>query len=273
MEQLNKKIETKVGIFILAGLTALLATILALGGDKSLFTRYVRIETGFSEVQGLFPGSVVSLSGVPVGNVEAIDFRPSDNQLRVTLRIARDFQPRLLEGTVAEIRTQGALGDKFVYLIPGPPSAPRLTDGAIISSIETDLMKMLTSREDGVARVIDLIKEIHVLVATLNQNGHTAQLMANMSDAAIRLKATLVQLDAILGEFRSEIPENKRVKQALTSLASILEKVDQGQGTLGQLINDPSLHQNLKSLLGGSARNRYMKDMLRQTLRESESGQ
>jgi phospholipid/cholesterol/gamma-HCH transport system substrate-binding protein len=62
------------------------------------------------------------------------------------------------------------------------------------------------------------------------------------------------------------------LRQALVNLSSILEKIDQGKGTLGQLINDPSVHQSLKSLLGGSPRNRYMKDMIRETIQQSEAG-
>ena len=49
-------------------------------------------------------------------------------------------------------------------------------------------------------------------------------------------------------------------------MASVMEKIDSGKGTLGALINDPSLHQNLKSVLGGSQRNRYMKEMARESI-------
>jgi phospholipid/cholesterol/gamma-HCH transport system substrate-binding protein len=246
--------------------------ILLLGGDKAFLTRYTSLRAEFSEVQGLFPGSVVSLAGIRVGNVEKITFVPGTNKLETTLRINREFEDRLVEGTTAEIKTQGALGDKYVYLNPGPAGGKRLEPGTKVEAIETDFMKMLTSREDGVARVVDLIKDLHILVASINAGGKTGEMISNMADASVKFKKTIAQLDLLVSDLRGEIPENKKLRQAIVSLSSILEKVDQGKGTLGALINDPSVHQSLKALLGGSPRNRYMKDMIRETIQQNEAG-
>jgi phospholipid/cholesterol/gamma-HCH transport system substrate-binding protein len=270
MDKQSLKLQYKVGIFILLGLVAGLTAILLLGGNRVFFTRYIHIKAKFTEVSGLFPGSVVSLAGLPVGNVDSINFAPAENKLVVDLKINTEFQSRLVEGTIAEVRTQGALGDKFVYLIPGPTGGAAIRNGTEIAANETDFMKLLTDRQDGVARIVDLIKELHVFVASINQGGHSGQMMHNMADASAKFKSTLTQLDGLLGDVRSNIPQDKKLQQAIISLANILEKVDKGQGTLGQLINDPSVHQSLKSFLGGSPRNRYMKDMIRETIQQSE---
>ena len=274
MEHSTNKLEYKVGVFIAMGLVAVMVTILLLGADKTFFTKYVHVKGHFTEVSGLFPGSVVSLAGVPVGNVDAIDF-VAENKLEVDMKIDAKFAFRLVKGTVAEIRTQGALGDKFMYLIPGPdPQAPKLEDGALIEVTEQDLMKLLTSREDGVARVVDLIKEVHILVASLNQNGNAGVMMKNMTEASAKLKSTLTQIDGLMGDLRGDqhgnLAQNNKLKQSVASLASILEKIDQGKGSLGQLINDPAVHQSLKAFLGQSPRNTYMKNMLRESLQPSK---
>lgn len=271
MEPQAQRLQIKVGLFIGLGLIVFVSSILLLGGDTALFTRYTEIRARFSEVQGLFPGSVVSLAGMKVGNIKNIEFVPSENSLEVVMSIDRKFESRLVQGTVAEVRTQGALGDKFIYLIPGELGSAPLAQGALVESIETDFMKLLTSREDGMARVIDLIKELHVFVATINSNGQTAHMVKNIADASAKAKSTLDQLDTLLGDLRSEIPDNRRLRQALTSLANVMEKIDKGHGTLGQLINDPSVHQNLKSFLGGSPRNRYMKEIIRETIQRNEA--
>jgi phospholipid/cholesterol/gamma-HCH transport system substrate-binding protein len=268
MEHSTNRLEYKVGIFIALGLVGVMVTILLLGADKTFFTKYVHLKANFTEVTGLFPGSVVSLAGVPVGNVESIDFVSSENKLELTMKIDAKFSPRLVKGTIAEIRTQGALGDKYVYLLPGDPKSGPLEDNSVVEVNEQDLMKMLTSREDGVARVIDLIKEVHVLVASLNHNGQAGTMMKNMSEASVTLKSTLAQVNSLLSDLRGELPQNNKLKQSVASLASILEKIDQGKGTLGQLINDPAVHQSLKSFLGTSPRNTYMKNMLRESLQK-----
>jgi len=271
MEQQPLNLQYKVGLFIGAGLAAVMAAILLLGANKALFARYVYLHARFNEVQGLFPGSVVSLAGIPVGNIEAIKFVAEQNKLDVSMKISQQYAHRLVEGTTAEVRTQGALGDKYVYLAPGVLTGKQLADHSVIESVETDYMKMLTDREDGAARVIDLIKEMHVLVASLNQNGKSAEMMRNLTEGSAKFKSTLTQLDSLLGQVRGEIPENKKLRTALIHLSDILEKIDQGKGTLGQLVNDPSVYQNLKAYLGGSPRNRYMKDMIRETIQKSET--
>ena len=266
----SKRLEYRVGIFVALGLAAAMASILALGGSKKLFTQYINIKARFAVVQGLFPGSVVSLAGMPVGNVKKIGFAEGENSLLVTMQINKDFASRLVEGSVAEINTQGALGDKYVYITPGPLGGKPLEDGAELKSVEVDYLKMLTSREDGVARVIDLIKDLQVLVHGLNSGGKLTTTVNNISEISGKFVHTVNQINSILDHLKSELPENKRLRASLASLASILEKVDKGQGTLGQLINDPAIHQSLKAFLGGSGRNRYMKEMLKGTIQKSD---
>jgi phospholipid/cholesterol/gamma-HCH transport system substrate-binding protein len=271
MEQQSLSLQYKVGLFIGLGLFAVMVSVLVLGGDKVLFTRYIEIHTHFDEVQGLFPGSIVSLAGVPVGNIKAIEFVPTENKLDVVMKINSVYHARLVEGTAAEVRTQGALGDKYIYLTPGSPGGKVIHNRAVIEGVDTDYMKLLTDRENGVARVIDLIKEMQTLVANLNANGRSAEMMRNMTEASSTMKKTMASFDQLLNDLHGNIPENKKLKSALISFANILEKIDQGKGTLGQLINDPSVHQSLKTYLGGSPRNRYMKDMIRETIQKSDS--
>jgi phospholipid/cholesterol/gamma-HCH transport system substrate-binding protein len=270
MEQQTFSLQYKVGLFIGAGLIAVMAAILLLGGEEMFFARYIYLRARFQEVQGLFPGSIVSLAGVPVGNVSSIQFVLEENKLDVVLKIKHNFQNRLYVGTTAEIRTQGALGDKYVFLNPGAPGKKVLGTDSVLPGIENDYFKLLTDREDGVARIVDLIKEMHILIASINQNGRSGQMMRDMATSLTKFSSTLTQIDGLVGDLRGQIPENGKLRAALIHLSDIMAKIDQGKGTLGQLINDPSVYQNLKAYLGGSARNRYMKDMIRETIQKSE---
>lgn len=264
MENASTRLQYKVGVFVALGLLVLMGSILALGGNRVVFTRYLHVHARFSQVQGLFPGSVVSLAGLPVGNVKRIDFVPSDNKLEVEMQIDRKFADRIRQGTSAEIRTQGALGDKFVYLSPGPTDAPALSENAMLTAIDDgDFLKMLTSKEDGVGRLLDLIKEMQILVASLNQNNKVGGTVEQM-------RATMHSIDRLVGDLREQLPENKKLRAAVNSMASIMEKIDSGKGTLGALVNDPTLHQNLKSVLGGSQRGRYIKEMARESIQSAD---
>jgi phospholipid/cholesterol/gamma-HCH transport system substrate-binding protein len=45
-----------------------------------------------------------------------------------------------------------------------------------------------------------------------------------------------------------------------------MTKIDSGQGTIGALINDPSLHDSLKAMVGGPDRKKNMKSLIRSTI-------
>ena len=60
------------------------------------------------------------------------------------------------------------------------------------------------------------------------------------------------------------------LKSSMTNLNAILGKINNGTGTLGALVNDPGLYDDAKALMGGVSRNRVMRNLIRQTVRESE---
>ncbi len=269
MDPQSSKIELKVGIFVVIGLIATMVSILLLGGDKIALKKRIEYHAQFTEVQGLFPGSVVSLSGLNIGNVKHIALN-DDLKIDLTMQVDPAFAGRITAGAIVEIKTQGALGDKFLYIKPGPPTAAVIADGGTLPVEESDFLKLLIDRKDGMARAVDLVKELHILVGSLNQDGKTAKMMSNMAEASEKLKSTMGKLDSLLGELHGQLPEDKKLKKALIALSSILEKVDKGQGTLGQLINDPSVHQSLKAFLGASQRGRLMKDLVRETIQAKD---
>ncbi len=271
MEQGSKKYEYKVGAFVAFGLLAVMASILALGGNRMVLTRYTYYTTEFTEVSGLFVGSVISLQGLPIGNVKTIGFSQKANRLEIQLAVDSKFAARIKKGTSAEIRTQGALGDKYIFLNPGEPAAETLPGGSAIESSESgDILKMITDKDQGISQVFDLLKEMRILIASINNQGRPAKLMENVTDATGQLKLTMKTLDVLLKDLHNEIPKNQKLNQAVNDLASIMEKIDKGQGTLGALINDPSLHQSLKSLFGGSQRQSYIKNVLKETIQKSK---
>lgn len=53
-------------------------------------------------------------------------------------------------------------------------------------------------------------------------------------------------------------------------LNSILEKIDEGEGTIGLMVNDPSLYEDLQSLLGGAQRSLVVRSMVKMAVDKSE---
>jgi phospholipid/cholesterol/gamma-HCH transport system substrate-binding protein len=69
------------------------------------------------------------------------------------------------------------------------------------------------------------------------------------------------------------LEEQDVVAEALgagAKLNSILEKVDRGDGTIGLLVNDPTLYEDMKQLLGGAQRSAVVRTMIRLSTEEDE---
>jgi len=79
----------------------------------------------------------VQVGGRRVGSVTGIDLT-SDNQARISIQVSPPFAP-LHEGTTATIRATSLSGiaNRYIALAPGPNSAPRLPDGATLTTDQT----------------------------------------------------------------------------------------------------------------------------------------
>lgn len=264
----SKSIEIKVGLMVGAGLALFMISTLLLGGGKKFFTSTYHLKVRFDSVTGVAPGSVVQVSGIPVGNVVGLKFAPNSLQVEVILEIEKSFQNRVTEGSVAGARTQGALGDKYIYITPGSESNPPMKEGDVLTTEKGgDIFATLAEKGDDIQNVFNVFKEAQHLLANLNADGKSAQLMPNLVKSTDELQATLAQLRlAIQGNGK----DDGGLKSAMSHFESVMKKVDKGNGTLGALINDPEIHERLKAALGGSSHSTFLKNQVRETIRSEK---
>lgn len=256
--------EIKVGLFALVGILLFCASVVLLGGDKFFLARTYRLRVHLTQVQGLGKGSVVSLAGVPVGNVGEIKFVEGSPDVEVTLHLEEAVKPRVTEGSKVAIKTQGALGDKFIYIDAGPATAAPMKDNDLLEADKTpDLIDMITSKGAELGQVVEVIKEVRQLVANLNHDGRSAKFMHNLVTGSEDMNKLLVEARETFRLIRTE---------AVVPMASVMHKIDSGQGTLGALINDPSLHNRLMGFLGEAPRNRFLKPLIRDSIQTNEHG-
>jgi phospholipid/cholesterol/gamma-HCH transport system substrate-binding protein len=108
-------IETAVGIFIIVGLLCLAYISIKLGDVELFRTKQYVVKARFTNIAGLTEGSEVEIAGVPVGKVSKINL--NNDQAVVELLINPDV--KIQEDSIASIRTQGIIGDKYVKISPG----------------------------------------------------------------------------------------------------------------------------------------------------------
>jgi phospholipid/cholesterol/gamma-HCH transport system substrate-binding protein len=140
----KSKIELIVGLFMLAGLTAVAYLALRIGGGALVGGDTYALEARFTNSGGLNPGSNVIIAGVPVGRVDSIRLNPADYSSIVTFKVRKDVQLPL--DTIASIKTTGLIGDKFLALSPGGETE-FLAAGARITDTESTVdLESLISR-------------------------------------------------------------------------------------------------------------------------------
>jgi phospholipid/cholesterol/gamma-HCH transport system substrate-binding protein len=261
--------QMKVGMFLAAGLAGLLITVVFLGGEKGLFKTHVKLYVVMDQVQGLNKGSVVSVSGFTVGNVSEMTFSTERKALIVTMKIQEEYLTRITQGSTADIRTQGALGDKYIFINPGDPAAPPLKNGDHLEAAKsTDLMAIISEKGGEAAKIFDIINEVHKLTKIINEDGRSEKIVTNLVDASQSFKITAEETKQLLTEIRKENPE--KLKAALKHFNNIMAKLDRGEGTLGALINDPTLHERLKSIIGADTRKKSIQSLIRSSIEKSD---
>jgi len=115
----NRVVEIVVGVFVALGIAALfmlamkVSNLSNLGGDEGY-----EIQARFDNIGGLKVMSPVSVAGVRIGRVVAIDFDQNRYEAVVKMMIEPGYN-RLPRDTSASIFTAGLLGEQYISLEPG----------------------------------------------------------------------------------------------------------------------------------------------------------
>ena len=132
----------------------------------------------------------------------------------------------------------------------------------------------MTAEVDGLAREARTGHGlVHALLydregeATLRSAARAADELAGITHDVRTGNGGLHQI--IYGTDSSQAVAN--VNAATASLREILASVQQGRGTVGALLTDPSLYEDMKTLVGNVQRNEILRAMVRYSIHEDEA--
>ena len=112
----NKKTEFIVGVFMIVGIVALVYLSVSLGNIEIFgSSKFYKATALFDSVAGLKNGANIEIAGVQVGKVTNIGLE--DDMAFVELSIYKEVA--VTDDTIASIRTNGVIGEKFIKLTPG----------------------------------------------------------------------------------------------------------------------------------------------------------
>lgn len=247
------EIEVKVGIFVILGIGLIMLTILLLGGGQSIFQRSIHFHAMFPQIEGLVEGATVKIAGVRVGQVNKISLSNQTGHVDVAFTIADKFKEAVRQDSLVGIQTQGVLGDRYLVIHTGSNSSPLASEGSELK-IESpkELKDYLNNADEVLARLKNSLSHMESILGSFNNERRAEIFFKNIAQ---------VSTNATDG--------TKNLKESMSHLNSVISKIDNGHGTLGALINDPSLYDDLKALLGGANRNKVLKYFIKKSVEES----
>lgn len=305
MVNVNKENQyIRIGIFVAIALGIAMFIIFMIGSEKNIFRAHYTLKADFGDISGLRIGAPVQLAGMTVGFVDNIRF-PRDlmkKQIEVVLKIADKYKERIREDSIATINTQGLLGDKFIYVSIGSPDKSVLKDGDKMQTRE--VVGLFELAEKG-GEILENIQKASESASMFFGGLHEGRDDVKASLKSIRnilgqaekgrgfihalvydpkgqeilndIASSMASLKVLLGE--TEQDERRRgevrnlvsnLNKTVENLRKITEKVESGEGTIGGLVTDPSIYNDIRGILGRANRNNAFKAVVRAALKEND---
>ena len=253
--------------------------------DEPIFSQVNVLYTKFDTVEGLIRGSNVYLNGFKIGTVREMQYLVQEDSALITLNITENIL--LPKGSMAQLASPDFLGSSTIRIIKSN-SSESLEWGSYLKGIQKEgLLNTFTDRgtaiSDSVAVTITLLNEKLRALDFLNQQSsndigsalsnvkqtsdYLLEAVTSNSDELNEMigsaKRSLETIEDISDSSRASIEQSIKNLEVLsvemsqltrelsatsTTLNSVLEKMDRGEGSLGLLLNDPSLYENVDSL-------------------------
>lgn len=286
--------QVRVGMFVTLGLILSMVAIFLLGDISGLFERQYTLYARFNEVSGLRMGAPIFLGGINIGKVEGIRFPKSINERKivVTLQVRKEYKDRIREDSRASVVTQGLLGDKAVSVTVGSDDAKVIENGGEVPAKEGlsmenfsekagELLNNVNKLADNLNKVIEDVKGEDSLVHALLYDPEGKKVvkdLANITGSASRIMAQIQKGDGVLHSLIYDKKSSVRFSKTMenfegvsANLKDVSKKIEQGEGSVGGLINDPTVYYDLMTLLGNANRNKLLRTVIRATLATNES--
>lgn len=274
------KREVKVGIFAVLVLLVGWGVVRYLKGAE-IFSNSNTYYAYYDQVGGIQPASHVVINGVKVGSVLDVVLNEDPTQ-GVELKLSIDKKFKIPVDSKACIFTDGLMGGKAVQIVYGTSEEIIPDDGTISSDVSADLMEMastelvdlktkLTTVMDGLVTTLDgvnklLAENTETLTSIVGHvDGVTGSVDAMLTKEKVNLEEALASLSVFsksLGDnagqvdniidnlttFSSQLAEANliaEVEKIVGELNSVLAAVNDESGSVGKLLKDAELYDNL----------------------------
>ena len=247
---------------------------------ENLLDNSRRVYAIYDNVEGLATSSPVTVNGHTIGKVLQINFsEDGSGKLKVLLLIEDDYQ--FSKNSTAELYETGLIGGKAIAIIPAFDSGENVVSGDILKgSVKEGLSELVNRRLTPLQEKIEtMMVSADSLLTNLNTVFDT-KTKANLKNAIAELNGTLTSFRSTSNSLNTLIKNNEEnldstltnfnklssnlttitdsvansnltgtieeLQSTLNGVNTLLSSIESGEGSMGKLIKDDKLYNNLE---------------------------
>lgn len=246
---------------------------------KNLFDSSNKLYVHYTNVAGLTPSSPVTINGLAIGKVNKIEVL-EDGKMLVEMVITNE-EIKIAKSSIAEIQGAGLMGGREIAILNNFSDKNYTESGDFLKASEklgiTDaLAQQLVPVKDKVEKLLDnanalfenvnhtldsqtqqaIKASIASLQITLNEFSQTSKnLNGLLAENKSKLSSTLTNFDKTstnLVKISDSLTKAnlagtvKNLEKTLTNVNGIMQNLEQGKGSMGKLLKDEALYNNLE---------------------------
>ena len=274
--------EAKIGIAVIAAGLILIGGIIFLRGID-LRTKQYSLKVLYRNVNGLQEGSLVKVAGLTIGSVESMKLAGRD----IAVNLSLQEKVHLPRDSRAIIKSESIMGGKFIEITPGSGGFVLQDGDSLTGMYEADLSELTATLAPISSNMLGILENVNTtfdektrrsiqnIIVDINRSSAVLERLirteakqfelatvdirkfsGNLSHVAIDLDSMAekqsTNIDSTMYSIRKITRNLDRLSADMitttNSLDVVLRKMKNGEGTLGKLVHDENLYNNLDSL-------------------------
>ncbi len=240
------KTEASVGIMVVAGFVLLCFIVFGISGIYILRPGYY-LKAIFNFVGIIDQGAPVRYAGVKVGEVKSVEIlEPSETDpghVRITFFIVEGV--KIHEHDKVSIQGTHVMSEPHIAIEPANENPGRLLKGGDVVQGADPI-----SMDDLILQGKEIAMKLNQFLTEMETAFRTSGAQESMRQSLVNLSELLASLNKIVSgrenEFRSGL---SNLSKSANELSLLLEKVNRGEGTIGHLMTEDQLYNDLREFV------------------------